>query len=98
MRKLNLAKRKIRMPDETGKTIKFPVERLNLEDKVMWGCKACGHNITESMDENKTEKSKVLPLSIGNVMIYVCPNCYTLQVPEELFNEILKKSTSTIIT
>ena len=44
------------MPDETDKTIKFPVERLNLEDKVMWGCKACGHNITESMDENKNLK------------------------------------------
>ena len=98
MKKLNLAKRKIRMPDETDKTIEFPIERLNLKDKVMWGCKACGHNITESMDEKNAEKSKVLPLTIGSVMIYVCPNCYTLQVPEELFNEILKKSTSTIIT
>ena len=98
MKRLNLAKRKIRMPDKTDKTIKFPVERLNLEDKVMWGCKACGHNITESMDKNETEKSKVLPLTIGNVMIYVCPNCHTLQMPEELFNEILKKATSIIIT
>ena len=95
MKKLNLVKRKIRM---SNKTIEFPVERLDMEDKVMWGCKACGHNITESMDKSGAEKSKVLPLSIGNVMIYVCTNCYTLQVPEELFNEILKKSTSTIIT
>jgi len=86
------------MPDEADKTIKFPVEKLNLEDKVMWGCKACGHNITESMDKDGVEKSKVLPLNIGNVMIYVCPNCHTLQMPEELFNEILKKATSTIIT
>ena len=86
------------MPNETDNTIKFPVEKLNLEDKVMWECKACGHNITESMDENKAEKSKVLPINIGNVMIYVCPNCHTLQMPEELFNEILKKATSTIIT
>ena len=50
------------MPDETDKTIKFPVERLNLEDKVMWGCKACGHNITESMDKKKVKKAKCFHL------------------------------------
>ena len=43
-------------------------------------------------------KSKVLPLNMGGVMIYTCPNCYTLQIPAELFEEILKKAGSNIIT
>ena len=44
------------------------------------------------------EKNKVIPLSLGPLMVYVCPGCYTLQLPEEVFKEILKKSTSNIIT
>ena len=79
--------------------IRFPIERLGLEDKVFYQCKACGHKITESMEKNKeSEKNKVLPLSLGPLMVYVCPNCYTLQLPEEMFKEILKASNSKIIT
>ena len=49
-------------------------------------------------EDAKSEKNKLLPLNLGGLMIYVCPNCYTLQLPEEVFKEILKKSTSNIIT
>ena len=93
------------MPDEETTSpekdavIKFPIERLGLEEKVFYNCKACNHKITESMEEDKeNEKNKLLPLNLGGLMIYVCPNCYTLQLPEEVFKEILKKSTSNIIT
>jgi hypothetical protein len=48
--------------------------------------------------DEKNEKNKVLPLSLGQMLIYVCPNCYTLQMSEEMFKEILKRSTSKIIT
>ena len=79
--------------------IKFPMERLGIEEEVLFHCKACGHKITESMEtDEKNEKNKVLPLSLGPLVVYVCPGCYTLQLPEEVFKEILKKSNSNIIT
>ena len=79
--------------------IKFPIERLGIEEEVLFHCKACDHKITESMEKDEeNEKNKVLPLSLGPLVIYVCPNCYTLQLPEEVFKEILKKSTLNIIT
>ena len=79
--------------------IKFPIERLGLEDQVFYHCKACSHKITESMEKDERgEKNKVLPLSLGPLMVYVCPNCYTLQLPEEMYREILKKIDSNIIT
>ena len=86
---------------EEDKTIRFPIEKATppKENKTLFHCKACGHQITESMEEDeKDEKNKVLPLSLGPLMVYVCPGCYTLQLPEEVFKEILKKSTSNIIT
>ena len=85
----------------TGDTgvIKFPMERLGIEEEVLFHCKACNHKITESMEKDeKDEKNKVLPLSLGPLVVYVCPGCYTLQLPEEVFKEILKKSNSNIIT
>tara|TARA_Y100001951_G_C11290219_1_gene271620 strand:- start:1902 stop:2183 length:282 start_codon:yes stop_codon:yes gene_type:complete len=86
-------------PSEETEVIDFPIERLGLEEKVFYHCKACSHKITESMEKNKEgEKNKVLPLSLGPLMVYVCPNCYTLQLPEEMFKEILKVSNSKIIT
>ena len=79
--------------------IKFPIERLGIEEEVLFHCKACDHRITESMEKDEeNEKNKVLPLTLGALVVYVCPNCYTLQIPEEVFKEILKKSTSNIIT
>ena len=79
--------------------IKFPIERLGIEEEVLFHCKACDHRITESMEKDeKNEKNKVLPLTLGALVVYVCPNCYTLQIPEEVFKEILRKSTSNIIT
>ena len=87
------------IPSEEAEVIEFPIEKLGLEDKVFYQCKACGHKITESMEKDKKgEKNKVLPLSLGPLVVYVCPNCYTLQLPEKVFKEILKKSTSNIIT
>ena len=86
-------------PSEETEVIKFPIEKIGVEDKVFYHCKACNHKITESMEKNKeSEKNKVLPLSLGPLMVYVCPNCYTLQLPEEMYKEILKKIDSNIIT
>ena len=86
-------------PSAEADVIKFPIERLGLEDQVFYHCKACNHKITESMEKDaKNEKNKVLPLSLGPLMVYVCPNCYTLQLPEEMYREILKKIDSNIIT
>ena len=86
---------------EENETIRFPIEKAipPKEDKTLFHCRACNHKITESMEKDeKNEKNKVIPLSLGPLVIYVCPNCYTLQLPEEVFKEILKKSTSNIIT
>ena len=84
---------------EEAEVIEFPIEKLGLEDKVFYQCKACNHKITESMEKDKEgEKNKVLPLSLGPLMVYVCPNCYTLQLPEEMYKEILKKIDSNIIS
>ena len=87
--------------EEENKIIPFPIERAGppKEDKILFHCKACGHQITESMEKDeKNEKNKVIPLNLGPLVVYVCSNCYTLQLPEEVFKEILKKSTSNIIT
>ncbi len=84
------------MPDEENKILKFPEPPP--EDKLLWQCKACDHKITESMEEANAEGSKVLPLNMGGMMVYVCPNCRTFQLPEEVFNEVMKKATSNIIT
>ena len=86
--------------EEENKTIPFPTERAGppKEDKTLLQCKACGHQITESMEKKDIEKNKVIPLSLGPLVVYVCPGCYTLQLPEEVYKEILKKSTSNIIT
>ena len=84
------------MSDESGKIIKFPEPPEDPE--VLYHCKACGHKITDVMKDKDEDKSKVLSLNLGGIMIYVCPNCYTMQLPEELYEEILKKATSSIIT
>ncbi len=86
--------------EEENKTIPFPIEKARppKEDKTLFHCKACNHQITESMEKKDIEKNKVIPLSLGPLMVYVCPNCYTLQLPEEVFKEILRKSTSKIIS
>ena len=84
------------MPDEENKFLKFPEPPP--EDKLLWQCKACGHQITESMEKAETDDSKVLPLNLGGMMIYVCPGCYTMQLPEEVYKQVLQKATSNIIT
>ena len=84
---------------EEGGVIEFPIEKVGLEDKVFYHCRACNHKITESMEKDEAcEKNKVLPLSLRPLMVYVCPNCYTLQLPEEMYKEILKKIDSNIIS
>ena len=84
------------MPDEENKILKFPEPPP--EDKLLWQSKACGHQITESMEKAEAEGSKVLPLNLGGMMIYVCPGCYTMQLPEEVYKQVLQKATSNIIT
>jgi uncharacterized protein with PIN domain len=85
------------MPDESEKILKFP-DPPPKDPEVLYHCKACDHKITEVMKEKEEEKAKVLPLNLGGIMIYVCPNCYTMQLPEELYEEILRKANSNIIT
>ena len=84
------------MPDEENKILKFPEPPP--EDKLLWQCKACGHQITESMEKAEAEGSKGLHLNLGGMMIYVCPGCYTMQLPEEVYKQVLQKATSNIIT
>jgi len=84
------------MADE--KTVQFPLHKAGAEDKLLWQCVACKHVITESMEKDDAAGSKVLPLNMGGMMVYVCPNCRTFQLPEEVFNQVMKKATSNIIT
>ena len=89
------------MSDEEAKIVKFPDQTpadQPKEDEILWECKACHHQITESMETNEEKGSKVLPLNLGGMMIYVCPGCYTMQLPEEVYNKVLEKTTSNIIT
>lgn len=85
------------MSDES-KIKEFPLEKSGAGDEELWKCHACKHIITERMDEMNLDKSKVLPLNMGGMMIYICPNCRTLQLPQEVFDEIFKKANSKIIT
>ncbi len=96
MKSLNLMTRKQKMDDE--KTVDFPLHKADVRDEVLWECKACKHVITDSMEKSEAEGSKVLPLNMGGMMVYVCPNCRTFQLPEEVFKEVMKKATSNIIT
>ena len=84
------------MSDEENKILKFPEPPP--KDELLWECKACHHKITESMEKADADGSKVLPLNMGGMMVYVCPNCRTFQLPEEVFNEVMKKASSKIIT
>jgi hypothetical protein len=85
------------MSDES-KIKEFPLEKTGGGGDELWKCHACKHIITERMDELNLDKSKVLPLNMGGMMIYICPNCRTLQIPQEVFDEIFKKANSKIIT
>ena len=89
------------MSDEETKIVKFPDQSTadtSKKDEILWECKACKHVITESMEKNEADGSKVLPLNMGGMMVYVCPNCRTFQLPEEVFDKVMKKATSNIIT
>ena len=96
MKNLNLVRRNLKMANE--KTVDFPLHKAGGEDRLLWQCVACKHVITESMEKDEAAGSKVLPLNMGGMMVYVCPNCRTFQLPEEVFNEVMKKAESKIIT
>ena len=98
MKKLDSPKIQRRHQVAEDKIKEFPIDKAGGGNTIVWSCKACGHNITERMDEQNDDKSKVLPLNLGGMMIYVCPNCRTFQMPEEVFDEVFKKATSKIIT
>jgi DNA-directed RNA polymerase subunit RPC12/RpoP len=83
---------------EESKIKEFPLEKAGGGEEELWKCHACGHKITQRMDEQNVDKSKVLPLNLGGMMIYVCPHCRTLQMPQEVFDEVFKKATSKILT
>tara|TARA_Y100001938_G_C7949200_1_gene358380 strand:+ start:257 stop:508 length:252 start_codon:yes stop_codon:yes gene_type:complete len=76
----------------------FPIDKANTSDEVLWKCNACNHKITESMEKKEVKGSKVLPMNLGGIAIYVCPNCRTFQLPEEVYDAILKKAESRIIS
>ena len=56
MRKLSLLRRNQKMPDESGKIIKFP--EVPKDPKVLYHCKACDHKITDVMINKDEDKSK----------------------------------------
>ena len=76
----------------------FPIDKANVSNEILWKCDACKHTITEVMEKENAPKSKVLPLNLGGIAIYVCPNCRTFQLPEEVYDAILKKAESRIIS
>tara|TARA_R110000744_G_scaffold46571_4_gene102904 strand:+ start:1550 stop:1819 length:270 start_codon:yes stop_codon:yes gene_type:complete len=88
------------MDDEN--IIKFPSkepEQPKEEIKDYWECKCCGVHVDENSEK------KVLPISMGGdpsnpqhaLTFYICPNCFTLQMPEELFDEMQRRMNSRII-
>ena len=85
------------MSDES-KITEFPIHKAGTSNDILWKCNACKHTITEAMEKAGDRESKVLPLNLGGIMVYVCPNCRTFQLPEEVYNEILKKMGSNIIS
>ena len=70
----------------------------NNNDDDYWQCGSCKIKVTEDSDV------KVLPIALGGdglknqgLTLFVCPNCYTLQLPEEVFKEFHKRMQSNII-
>ena len=84
------------MSKDDEKILKFPEPKP--PNETIWQCKACGHQITELMEKEESEGSKVLPINLGGMVVYVCPGCHTFQLSEEVFNEIMKRANSNIIT
>lgn len=60
-----------------------------------WQCKCCGVKVDDNSEK------KVLPLSLGSgdmaLTLYVCPSCFTLQMPELMYEELHRRITSNII-
>ena len=46
------------MPDEDNKVKKFPIDQLGIKEEALWSCKACGHEITDSMEKSNAENLK----------------------------------------
>lgn len=70
------------------------------EEINSWSCKACNTTV------NEQSENKVLPIILGgnpdipnsSITFFICPNCYTVQMPEEIYNELQKRIKSNIIT
>tara|TARA_R110000824_G_scaffold146823_1_gene315950 strand:+ start:18958 stop:19299 length:342 start_codon:yes stop_codon:yes gene_type:complete len=64
-----------------------------------WVCKCCGVEVDDKSDR------KVLPISMGgdpnnpqySLTFYICPGCYSVQMPEEIFEEMHRRMNSSII-
>lgn len=72
----------------------------NREEVVeYWQCKCCNIKVDDKSDR------KVLPIVMGgdpnipesNITFFICPNCYTVQMPEQMFEELHKRINSNII-
>ena len=70
------------MVDNEEKILKFP------EKKVVVVCKACKGEFDE----------KTIAINLGPLPVIICPNCRCLQIPEEIYNEIVKQNSSNIVT
>jgi hypothetical protein len=65
-----------------------------------WQCKCCGVKVDENSEK------KVLPIAMGGnqndrnsaLTFFVCPSCFTIQMPEEMYNELNRRIQSRIIT
>lgn len=66
-------------------------ERPGLDAVEIWKCKVCGVEVGEDSEP------KVLPLDLGSFVIVICPNCLTMQMPQEVFDAFYQRATSSII-
>jgi hypothetical protein len=77
--------------DHVKGNIDEQLEELQDQAKeIVYKCNACGHEVDKSEGEN------VLMINL-NVPVLICPNCRTLQLPEQVFNDLLEQASSRII-
>ena len=77
---------------------KEDVDKTSEENHDVWQCGACNVIV------NDQSEKKVLPIAMGGdprnpqsaITFYVCPNCYTIQMPEQIFEVLSKRLNSRI--
>ena len=56
-------------------------------------CLVCGYSTEES-----NVSDAVLTANLGGLIIMICPNCLSLQVPRRIFDVVRSRAKSSIIT